>query len=293
MCHFTPDDVVYCAMPLYHANAQILAFAPPLLAGGGLALARRFSKTHFLADVRRYGATLFNYVGNPLAYIMDTPGAPDDADNPLRLAYGNEAPRQYIDAFAAASAARCWFDSFPSPPVRLRWPPPCAGGHRRKEAVARELAWVQWHEPNVQLSSRQSSSNTPPLRISLVDVTGRGMGSEDPVFTRDERVAERAPPGVSGAVLGAGKAGEPRLALIHRAARSAQSNRADATLTGGRHIGTGGEVLVDAAVGTEVQIQSGAFAIGHRRRLIPESGIQAARRETRIVQADAHRLDGR
>ena len=100
MCHCTADDVVYCAMPLYHANAQILAFAPPLIAGGGLALARRFSKTNFLPDVRRYGATLFNYVGNPLAYIMDTPERPDDADNPLRLAYGNEAPRQYIEAFA-------------------------------------------------------------------------------------------------------------------------------------------------------------------------------------------------
>jgi fatty-acyl-CoA synthase len=101
MCHCTPDDIVYCAMPLYHANAQVLAFAPPLLAGGGLALAQRFSKTGFLTDVRRYGATLFNYVGNPLAYIMETPAQPDDADNPLRLAYGNEAPRQYIAAFAA------------------------------------------------------------------------------------------------------------------------------------------------------------------------------------------------
>lgn len=100
MCHFTPADTVYCAMPLYHANAQILAFIPALSAGGCLALARRFSKTHFLADVRRYHATLFNYVGSPFAYIMDTPAQADDADNPLRLAYGNEAPRQYVEAFA-------------------------------------------------------------------------------------------------------------------------------------------------------------------------------------------------
>jgi len=100
MCRCTVDDIIYCAMPLYHANAQILALAPPLVSGGGLALARRFSKTQFLADVRRYKATLFNYVGNPLAYVMDTAARPDDADNPLRLAYGNEAPRQYIAAFA-------------------------------------------------------------------------------------------------------------------------------------------------------------------------------------------------
>jgi fatty-acyl-CoA synthase len=100
MCKFSPTDCVYAAMPLFHANAQILALVPALCAGGGIALARRFSKTSFLTDVRRYGATLFNYVGTPFAYILDTPERPDDADNPLRLAYGNEAPRQYIEAFA-------------------------------------------------------------------------------------------------------------------------------------------------------------------------------------------------
>jgi fatty-acyl-CoA synthase len=100
MCGFTPGDTVYCAMPLFHANAQILALVPALAAGGAIALARRFSKTNFLSDVRRYGATLFNYVGSPFAYLMDTPERPDDADNPLRLAYGNEAPRQYVEAFA-------------------------------------------------------------------------------------------------------------------------------------------------------------------------------------------------
>ena len=107
MCHFTADDVVYCAMPLYHANAQILrlraAAAGRRRARAGAPLQQERS---FLADVRRYGATLFNYVGNPLAYIMDTPEQPDDADNPLRLAYGNEAPRQYIAAFAATLRLR-------------------------------------------------------------------------------------------------------------------------------------------------------------------------------------------
>ena len=97
---YTPDDVCYCAMPLFHSNAQILALGATIVSGAGLALARRFSKSRFLADVRRHGATLFNYVGSPLAYCLDTPARPDDADNPLRLAYGNEGPRQYLDAFA-------------------------------------------------------------------------------------------------------------------------------------------------------------------------------------------------
>ncbi|MFN8641446.1 MAG: AMP-binding protein [Candidatus Binatia bacterium] len=47
MCHCTADDVIYCAMPLYHGNAQVLAFAPPLVSGATLALGRRFSKSHF------------------------------------------------------------------------------------------------------------------------------------------------------------------------------------------------------------------------------------------------------
>ncbi len=102
----TADDVVYCAMPLFHGNAQILALGVALAAGGTLVLVRRFSKTRFLDDVRRYGCTLFNYVGSPLAYIMDTPERPDDADNPLRLAYGNEGPRQYLDAFATRFGCR-------------------------------------------------------------------------------------------------------------------------------------------------------------------------------------------
>ncbi len=102
----TPDDAIYCAMPLFHANAQILALGCALVGGARLVLARRFSKSRFLADVRRHGCTLFNYVGSPLAYIMDTPERPDDADNPLRLAYGNEGPRQYLDAFARRFGCR-------------------------------------------------------------------------------------------------------------------------------------------------------------------------------------------
>jgi fatty-acyl-CoA synthase len=102
----TPDDGVYCAMPLFHGNAQILALGVALVGGARLVLARRFSKSRFLPDVRRHGCTLFNYVGSPLAYIMDTPERPDDADNPLRLAYGNEGPRQYLEAFARRFGCR-------------------------------------------------------------------------------------------------------------------------------------------------------------------------------------------
>jgi fatty-acyl-CoA synthase len=106
MCQATADDVVYCVMPLFHANAQILGLGVALAAATRLVLARRFSASGFLPDVRRHGCTLFPYVGSPFAYIMATRERPDDADTPLRLAYGNEAPRQYVDAFARRFGCR-------------------------------------------------------------------------------------------------------------------------------------------------------------------------------------------
>lgn len=102
----TPDDVVYTAMPLFHANAQILGLALTLGVGCRWALARSFHKTRFLDDVRRSGATLVHYVGSPLAYVLDTPERADDADNPLRLAFGNEAPRHAIGEFARRFGCR-------------------------------------------------------------------------------------------------------------------------------------------------------------------------------------------
>ncbi|MFC7503432.1 acyl-CoA synthetase, partial [Nocardioides sp. GCM10030258] len=65
-------------------------FAVSVASGAGLAVAD-FSARSFLDDIRRHGATYLNYVGKPLAYVLATPAQPDDADNPLRYAFGNEA----------------------------------------------------------------------------------------------------------------------------------------------------------------------------------------------------------
>ena len=58
-----PDDVGYLAMPLFHSNSLMVGLAPALVAGASVGLARRFSASRFLDDVRRYGATWFNYTG--------------------------------------------------------------------------------------------------------------------------------------------------------------------------------------------------------------------------------------
>ena len=94
------DDVGYVCMPLFHSNALMVGWAPSLVYAASVGLARRFSASRWLADIRRYGATYFNYTGKPLAYLLATPARPDDADNPLRVAFGNEGSPEIVDTFA-------------------------------------------------------------------------------------------------------------------------------------------------------------------------------------------------
>jgi fatty-acyl-CoA synthase len=96
----TPADVCYQVMPMFHSNAMMAGWGPAIAGGSTSALRRKFSASNFLADVRRYGVTYFNYVGKPLSYILATPDQPDDADNPLTRVFGNEAADADIGRFA-------------------------------------------------------------------------------------------------------------------------------------------------------------------------------------------------
>ncbi len=66
----TYEDVGYACMPLFHSNSIFLGFMPAFWAGAGLALRERFSASHFVSDVFRYGVTFWNYVGEPVHYVL-------------------------------------------------------------------------------------------------------------------------------------------------------------------------------------------------------------------------------
>ncbi|OSC39912.1 fatty-acid--CoA ligase FadD1 [Mycobacterium decipiens] len=95
----TEQDTCYVSMPLFHSNAVVAGWAPAVVSGAAIVPAR-FSATGFLDDIRRYNATYMNYVGKPLAYILGTAERDDDADNPLRVAFGNEANDKDIEEFS-------------------------------------------------------------------------------------------------------------------------------------------------------------------------------------------------
>lgn len=106
------DDVGYGCMPLFHSNSMFVGFMPAFWVGGSMGLRERFSASQFLHDIFEYGATFWNYVGEPvhyvLAYIEKQFGGDEEriarevTHNPrnrLRYAVGNGAAPPDIDKF--------------------------------------------------------------------------------------------------------------------------------------------------------------------------------------------------
>jgi crotonobetaine/carnitine-CoA ligase len=95
----TEDDVFYCCLPLFHANALLLHAYGALILGCRLVLVRNFSASNWLADIRRYGATVTNLLGAMTEFVLRQPERQDDHDNPLRIACTVPIPVSFGAAF--------------------------------------------------------------------------------------------------------------------------------------------------------------------------------------------------
>jgi crotonobetaine/carnitine-CoA ligase len=96
---FRADDVLYCCLPLFHANALGLSARRALTLGVPMALARRFSASRLWDDCRRYGCTSFNALGAMIPILMKQPERPDDRDNPVRIVVSAACPASVWRAF--------------------------------------------------------------------------------------------------------------------------------------------------------------------------------------------------
>ncbi|XP_072167126.1 long-chain fatty acid transport protein 2-like [Diadema setosum] len=98
---YTADDVVYTALPLYHSAALLVGMLTIFLAGGTLAIARKFSASRFWDDIRKHEATIFQYIGELCRYLLAQPERPDDGhySKSIRMAVGNGLRPDIWDRF--------------------------------------------------------------------------------------------------------------------------------------------------------------------------------------------------
>jgi citronellyl-CoA synthetase len=85
----TERDVLYLTLPCYHNNAVTVCWSAALAGGAAIALRRRFSASAFWADVARYQATCFGYIGELCRYLLNQPECVEEKGNSLRCMIGN------------------------------------------------------------------------------------------------------------------------------------------------------------------------------------------------------------
>jgi crotonobetaine/carnitine-CoA ligase len=101
------DDIFYTFMPLYHFNAQCLTTLTALIAEAQMVLSDRFSASRFWDDIRRYGATQFNYLGGVMTILAKQPPKPNDLDNPVRIALGAACPPKVMEEVEKRFGIKC------------------------------------------------------------------------------------------------------------------------------------------------------------------------------------------
>ena len=96
---FTADDVMYCAMPLFHGNALFSSVFPAIGCGATIVLRRRFSASECMPDIRAASATFFATIGRALSFIVGTPEDPEDRHHHLRFVLAPESSPADMAAF--------------------------------------------------------------------------------------------------------------------------------------------------------------------------------------------------
>lgn len=81
---YTPQDVMYTCLPLFHGNAMRSLFVAQVT-GCSVAIARRFSASQFWSDIKRYGATQFNLLGVMATILWNAPPSELDSTHGARL----------------------------------------------------------------------------------------------------------------------------------------------------------------------------------------------------------------
>jgi len=80
-----PDDVSYCAMPLFHVHGIVASTLAPLLSGGTVVVPRRVAPRRFWPQLGAHGVTW--YSASPTFHEMLLDGAPADVPEGARVRF--------------------------------------------------------------------------------------------------------------------------------------------------------------------------------------------------------------
>jgi fatty-acyl-CoA synthase len=83
------SDRIYDPLPLYHSTGGVCAVGLAFFSGGALILKRKFSVHEFWDDVHRYGATMFEYIGELCRYLLNAPPVALERGHSIRAITGN------------------------------------------------------------------------------------------------------------------------------------------------------------------------------------------------------------
>ena len=98
-----PGEVVYVPLPFFHNMALSLGWGAVVAAGATMLMRRTLTISGFWDDCRRHGVVAFPYIGELPRYLLNAPGRPEDADNPVRAMVGvgmrRELWRPFVERF--------------------------------------------------------------------------------------------------------------------------------------------------------------------------------------------------
>jgi fatty-acyl-CoA synthase len=187
----TEDDTCYLSMPLFHSNALVAGWGVAIANAAAMAPAK-FSASKFLDDIRRYGVTYMNYVGKPLAYVLATQERPDDADNTLRVAFGNEASDRDIEEFQRRFDCTVWdgFGSTENAVIITREP------GTPKGSLGKGFPGVAVYDPDTVTECPRAVFDADGVLVNADEAVGelvntQGAGFFTGYYNADDATAER------------------------------------------------------------------------------------------------------
>ncbi|KAM9311847.1 LOW QUALITY PROTEIN: long-chain fatty acid transport protein 2-like [Gastrophryne carolinensis] len=81
--------IIGTSLPLYHSSGLMLGVNGCIRQGATCVIKNKVSASQFWDDCRKYNVTAFQYIGEVLRYLCNTPKKDNDKKHCVRLAFGN------------------------------------------------------------------------------------------------------------------------------------------------------------------------------------------------------------